>query len=247
MRWLAFFLAIVNVGFLGWHLWFRGGLGEEQQRAPVEAATSLDRLDDVNLDDFSKRVPDSLSTPGGRVVDAACFAVGPLAGEYSEGSVMGRVREWLKSRGGRVALRSGKYHELNYYWVYFPPVGTRDAAQDRVQELVANSFKDAIVIPEGNMKNAVSIGVYGLRTVLERDLTRLKTKGFEPEVQRVRRTGSSIWFTAHFSPGYEFPESRFSVAFEGLEAVDTQCPPLPEPSTDGAAAAVMPPATERGQ
>ena len=233
MRWLAFFLVMANVWFLGWQLWFRGGFEEEPLRAPVKAAASLDRLDDMILDDFSRRVPGPLGPPGGRIADAVCFAVGPLDGKYSEGSAMGRVREWLQSRGGRVALRSGKYHELGYYWVYFPPVGTRDAAQGRVRELVANSFRDAVVIPEGNMKNAVSIGVYGLRTVLERDLTRLKAKGFEPEVQRVRRTGRSIWFTAHFSPGYEFPESRFSVAFEGLEAVDTQCPPL---------AAVRPPA-----
>ena len=80
------------------------------------------------------------------------------------------------------------------------------------------------------MKNSVSIGVYGLRTILERDLTRLKAKGFEPEVQLVRKTGSSLWFTAHFPPGYEFPENRFKVAFDGLEAVDTRCPPPRAPT-----------------
>ncbi|MDE2824080.1 MAG: hypothetical protein OXK79_11325, partial [Chloroflexota bacterium] len=97
-------------------------------------------------------------------------------------------------------------------------------ARDRVQKLAASAFGEAVVIPEGNMKNAVSIGVYGLRTALERDLTRLKANGFDPEVQRVRRTGSSLWFTTHFPPGYEFPDKRFGVAFEGLEAIDIRCP-----------------------
>ena len=230
MRWLALFLFAVNVGFFSWHYWLPDPLADRPPPRSFDAAPSLDRLGEVDLEDFIKRVPLSLRTSGTQGSDAACFAVGPLLGDYSEGAVMGRVREWLQSRGGRVGLRAAKYHEISYYWVYLPPVGTRDAAQDRVRELTANAFGSAIVIPEGNMKNAVSIGVYGLRTALERDLTRLKTKGFEPEVHRVRRTGRSIWFTAQFPPGYEFPVKRFAVAFEGLEAVDTRCPPPREPS-----------------
>ena len=230
MRWFALLLVLANVGFFGWHFWLPVPLGDEPPPLSIDAAPSLDRLDEVNLDEFVRRTPVPMRTSGNRNAEAACFAVGPLAGEYSEGSVMGRVREWLKSRGGRVGLRTGKYHEISYYWVYLPPVGTRDAARERVRELGANAFGSAVVVPEGNMKNAVSIGVYGLRSALERDLSRLKAKGFEPEVQRVRRTGRSIWFTAQFPPGYEFPAKRFAVAFAGLEAVDTRCPPPQEPS-----------------
>jgi hypothetical protein len=240
MKWLAFLLVLVNVGFFAWNFWLPDPLGDKAPPLSIEAAPSLDRLGEVDLDEFIKRAPVSLRASGVGVSEASCFAVGPLTGDYSEGAILGRVREWLKSRGGRVGLRTGKYHEIRYYWVYLPPVGTRDAAHDRVQELTANAFGNAIVIPEGNMKNAVSIGVYGLRSALERDLTRLKAKGFEPEVQRVRRTGRSIWFTAQFPPGYEFPAKRFAVAFEGLEAVDTRCPPLREPSASVPSAALPP-------
>lgn len=240
MRWLASLLVLLNVGFFGWHFWLPDPLGDKPPPLEFEAAPSLDRLGEVDLDDFIKRSPLSLRTSGPRADEAACFAVGPLAGDYSEGAVMGRVREWLKSRGGRVGLRTGRFHEISYYWVYLSPAGTRDAAQERVRELTANAFGNAVVIPEGNMKNAVSIGVYGLRTALERDLTRLKTKGFEPAVQRVRRTGRSIWFTVRFPPGYEFPVKRFAVAFEGLEAVDTPCPPPREPSAGASEAGLSP-------
>ncbi|MCY4454208.1 MAG: hypothetical protein OXC01_19910 [Immundisolibacterales bacterium] len=230
MKWLAALLVIVNVGYFAWNHWLLDPLRTAPPTLPAEAAESIDRLEEVDLNNFAKREPASLGTSGGRAIEASCFAVGPLAGEYSEGSVMGRVREWLKSRGGRIGLRTGKYHELSYYWVYLPPAGTHDTAEERVRELAANAFGGAVVIPEGNMKNAVSIGVYGLRTALERDLTRLKAQGFEPEVQRVRRTGESLWFTANFPAGYEFPEKRFSVAFAGLEAVDTRCPPPRAPA-----------------
>ena len=230
MRWLAAFLVIVNVAFFVWNFWLPGPLGENPPPVPLDSATSLDRLEEVDLQQFIKRKPVTLGPSGGRAIEAACFAVGPLAGAYAEGSVMGRVREWLKSRGGRVGLRTGRYHELSYYWVYLPPAGTRDVAQDRVQKLAANAFGEAIVIPEGNMKNAVSIGVYGLRSALERDLTRLTANGFDPEVQRVRRTGSSLWFIVHFPPGYEFPDKRFRVAFDGLEVIDARCPPPRAPT-----------------
>lgn len=225
MKWLALLLLVVNAAVFGWHFWFRGepGEGEAALGAPVEAVPSLDRLEEVDLDAFDPRVPLSLG------VDGACFAVGPLTGDYSQGAAMGRVREWLNSRGGVAHVKRGEYHELVYYWVHFPPAGTRDAARDRAEELAASSFRGAVVIPEGNMKNAVSIGVYGLRTALERDLVRLKAKGFEPEVSRVRRRGGSLWFTAVYPAGYEFPDERFSGTFPGLEAVDTACPPPREP------------------
>lgn len=241
MRWLAFLLLVVNVGFLGWHVWLPHPLGEHPPPQPVESVPSLDRLDEVDLDNFVKRAPASLRASGARAAEASCFSIGPLTGEYSEGAVMGRVREWLESRGGRVGLRPGKYHEISYHWVYLPPAGTHDAALDRVRELTASSFGDSVVIPEGGRKNAVSIGVYGLRSALERDLTRLKAKGFEPEVDEVRRTGRAIWFTTQFPPGYEFPAKRFAVAFEGLEAVDMRCPPPPRGPSVSAPSTVMAP------
>ena len=240
MKGLAFLLVLVNVGFFAWHYWVSDPLLDKAAPLPVDATGSLDRLGEVDLEEFARRTPVSLGAPGARVAGASCFAVGPLTGEYSEGAALGRVREWLKSRGGRVGLRTGKYHEIRYHWVYLPPAGTRDAARDRVRELTANAFGNAVVIPEGNMKNAVSIGVYGLRSVRDRDLTRLEAKGFEPQVQEVLRTGRSIWLTARFPAGYEFPAKRFAVAFGGLEAVDTRCPPPRQPSV-GAPGTVPPP------
>ena len=244
MRWFAVLLLAINAGLFGWHFWLRGepGEGEAAPGSLVESAPSLERLEEVDLDDFDPRVPGALG------VEGACFAIGPLTGDYSQGAAMGRVREWLKGRGGVVHLRGAKYRELVYYWAYFPPAGTRDTAQDRVEELAANSFPNAAVIPEGSMKNAVSIRVYGLRTALERDLARLSAKGFDPQVQTVRRKGRSLWFTAAFPAGYEFPGRRFSVAFPGLEAIDTACPPPREPEAGrtGQPPAVLPESPSAG-
>ena len=237
MRLLAVLLLLANAAFFGWHFWLRGELGEAPAHLPVESAAALVRLDEVPLDDFPARVPVSLGAPRDQGFDGACFAVGPLNGDYSEGAAMGRVREWLKSRGGVIRLRRGNVHELVYYWLHLPPAGTRDAARDSAAELAANAFPGAGVIPEGNMKNAVSIGLYGLRAALERDLARLETRGFEPETHRVRRTGTSLWFVAGFPAGYEFPGKRFSVAFPGLEVLDTVCPAPREPSSGAPGAA----------
>ena len=242
MRWLAFLLVLANVGFFAWHYWLSDPRWGGVQPVPIDAAPSLDRLDEVDLAEFVERAPISLRASGAvRTAEGACFAVGPLTGKYSEGARMGRVREWLQSRGGNVGLRRGRYHEIRYHWLHLPPLGTRAAAEGRVRELTASAFGNAVVIPEGNMKNAVSIGVYGLRSVLERDLARLKHKGFEPRVEPVLRTGRSLWFTAEFPPGYEFPAKRFAAAFDdGPHVVDARCPPPPEPSI-GAPGTVPPP------
>ena len=240
MKRLAFLLVIANLGFFAWRYWLSDPPRGDVHPLPIDAAPSLDRLDEVDLTEFAKRTPVSSGAAGARAAAGACFAVGPMTGEYSEGAVMGRVREWLMSRGGNVDLRRSRNREVRYYWLHLPPIGTYAAAQDRVRELTASAFGNAVAIPNGNMKNAVTIGIYGLRSVLERDLARLKAKGFEPRVEPILRTGRSLWFTAEFPPGYEFPAKRFAVAFAGLEVVDDRCPPPPEPSI-GTPSMVPPP------
>ena len=230
MKRLAILLLFANIGFTVWHTWKPEKQVPEVPYTGFQAVASLDRLSDVDLDELTPRVPVSLRRSSGRTVDNACFAIGPMTGDYGDGTAMGRVREWLTSRGGEVGLRTDKHQEITYYWVYFPPTGTRDTARIRVKELAASAFTDALVISEGNMRNAVSVGIYGLRSLLERDLARLQTKGLEPEVRRVRRTGTAIWFTTQFPAEYEFPHRRFSVAFPGLEAVDSRCPEPPPPA-----------------
>ena len=64
MRWLAFLLVLLNVGFFGWHYWLPGPLRDQPRPLSFEAAPSLDRLGEVDLDDFVKRVPLPLRTSG---------------------------------------------------------------------------------------------------------------------------------------------------------------------------------------
>lgn len=225
MRQFAALLLVLNLGFLGFGLLSLEGVDE----APpgIEASEPLQRLEEAGASDFLPRVPVSLGGAGGGASGGACFAIGPFTESY-DGKSIGRVREWLESKRGVTRLRDGKYQELVYYWMHLPPFGTRASAQARADELAGDRFPNAVVVPHGHMKNAVSIRVYGLRTVLERDFARLKARGLEPEVEPVRRRGESLWFDARFPEGFEFPWRRFEVAFPGIEAIDTQCSHLPD-------------------
>ncbi len=220
MRQLAALLLVLNLGFLGFGLLSLEGIDEAPPE--VEGSDPLLRLEEMSASDFPRRVPVSLGGAGG-----ACFVFGPFTQSH-DGQSIGRVREWLQKRDGVTRLRDGKYQELVYHWMHFPPFGTRASAQARADELAGDQFPAAIVVPHGNMKNAVSIRVYGLRSALQQDFSRLKARGLEPEVTTVHRLGESLWFDARFPEGFEFPWRRFKVAFPGIEVVDTQCRHFPD-------------------
>ena len=58
----------------------------------------------------------------------------------------------------------------------------------------AKGFSDMHVIRRGNMKNAVSLGVYSRKAHLERRVATLRDAGFPAEVKERYRTRRASWF-----------------------------------------------------
>ena len=237
MKWIFVVMLLVNTGFGVWAF---------NREAPVEAAPNtaavlpghvnrlllLEELDEnplrerVSVNPTNDTQPttqlgvDSLgSGPSQHKPTELCFSVGPLASPED----VDRIGTWLASRGGVSTLREGERREISRYWLFFPPFQDRDTALARAQQLQDDQIDDIYVIHRGDKTNAISLGLYSQRESLERRLRVLRSKGYEPSIERRYETKRSSWFDVSFPPGITFSRAHFVSTFPGTEASEANC------------------------
>jgi hypothetical protein len=228
VKWLVLTLAVVNGVFFGWGL-HAGDISSESPDKALAPAAHVNRLlllTEVDVAElrtrgsFDREVRAASEVDqGGKTPAALCFSIGPV----QEGAEVENMRAWLEQRGGQASLRSGERRELALYWVFFPPLGSRDAARTRVAELTSKGIEDIFMIHRGDMANAVSLGVYSRKTSLERRLAELRKEGYDPEVTSRYRQKKATWYDVAFTPDFEFPGDRFTLTFPGAQAKTTAC------------------------
>ena len=66
------------------------------------------------------------------------------------------------------------------YWVYYPPLPSKTAADDKLTELAELGGRDlAVVRPAGQWQNAVSLGLYAKQAIADARVAELHKKGVQ--------------------------------------------------------------------
>ncbi|WP_349572578.1 SPOR domain-containing protein [Azotobacter salinestris] len=78
------------------------------------------------------------------------------------------------------------------YWVYLPPLASRQASLQQVRELQAKKI-DSYVIAQGDLINAVSLGVFSRAESAEAAVQRFRVAGYEPVVRELPRVRQDYW------------------------------------------------------
>jgi len=192
-----------------------GELGESRLRernATGETVAAADTGQPASVDDTG--ASDSRTVPG-----TVCLSVVPLAN--TEG--VERVGNWLGVLGMAPALRHSERREISRFWVFFPPMPTRAAALEWVQEMAADHVEDIYAIPGGDMANAISQGLYSHKSSLDRRLAGIVAKGYEPSTTLRYESKTVSWYDLEFEEGEEYPYAAFLTAFPDLEASEVSC------------------------
>jgi len=79
------------------------------------------------------------------------------------------------------------------YWVLMPPLATRNEARAMVEKLKAAGVKDLWLVPKGDMRNAISLGLYSRKDAAYSHAENLRGKGFEVEVKPKQEEVSRYW------------------------------------------------------
>ena len=102
-----------------------------------------------------------------------------------------------------------------FFWVYLEPT-TEAAANQYIDDLENRGFTDYLLIRRGNLKNAISLGLFRSQDSVNRRLAELSEKGYKPVVVPRFETTDQYWLSAQLAAEHsdtlELPESLLEEA-----------------------------------
>ena len=222
MRWVVYTLLAVNLGLLSWNLHTHGATGPvapaaAPARQQPQARAELPLLSELGKDGVRARPDAALVAPGSTArapgqnsapasgtaeADAhsappdltqpgatACYTLGPL----DAGAPVEDMRVWLDAKGASVDVHIDERREVTLHWVFFPPRASRAEALAEVARMRAQGIEDIVVVPKGDMANAISLGVFSRTEGRDRRLQQLSKKGHHPSTAPRYRAKVATW------------------------------------------------------
>jgi len=192
MRWLFLFLLVLNLFYYVWH----------QQQAPLRAKeiAPLSLHQEVRRDIRLLSESDGAQRRRERSVDEpaeaaeVCMYLGGFDQEESAKLVAQRLITLdIQSRVQVVDAPAG----LDY-WVYLPPLASRQASLRQLKELQARKI-DSYIITQGDLSNGISLGMFPRNESAESVIQRLREVGYEPQMRELPRAHRNFW--VRIAPG----------------------------------------------
>jgi hypothetical protein len=147
-----------------------------------------------------------------------CLTLGPL----DNTAPLTEIQAWLEQRGAIVDIRTDERREVALYWIYFPPFTSRREAVAQVERMREEGISDVIVVPKGDMENAVSLGVFSRTETRDRRLRELNAKGYQPSISPRYRTTLATWMDVS-APEDAIRDDAVRARWPDLELVRKPC------------------------
>ena len=253
MKWLIYFLVVVNVAFFVWQ--YRRG-GEPTTTPAAGDLASGPRLllrGEASEHSLYPRnplsPPPSESRPGAQAAaaktdepeapvaksvsarsDSPKAVAGGLAqtcltmGPFSADQAAEDLIVWLKGNGGEVTSRWSEQQTPNRYWVYLPPLETVEQARVVLRRLKDDGLQDYVRVMRGPMRNAISLGLFSQRGSADRRLVELRAKGYDPELDIRYKSERVRWLDVAFAGEGRFSEATFRSEFPSVSWTPAHCP-----------------------
>lgn len=203
MRWFFLFLLVLNVFYFVWH----------QQQTPLRAKEiaplALYRSEQKNIRLLSEspesapKRPAAPQSQAGAPQAGACLYFGPFYDESRAKALEQRLTS-LDIQASRQKVDSGAGTD---YWVYLPPLASRQASVLQLRELQARKI-DSYIITEGDLADGISLGFFQSRDSAGAVVEKLKGAGYDAQVREMARNQHDFWIQIS-------PESR-RLADDGL-------------------------------
>ena len=101
------------------------------------------------------------------------------AGGFDGRRIVAEAARWLQSHGAEVLeVRHEQRRVTDGYRVYLPPLQTRDEAVAKLREIRNAGVRDVAVIPDGDLANGISFGIYRKAENMNRRVAALDRLGY---------------------------------------------------------------------
>jgi cell division septation protein DedD len=176
-------LLVLNLFYYVWH----------QQQAPLRAkevaplALQQEGKRDIRLlsesDQQARHESAAVAAP-----EAVCLFLGGFEQESAAAAVAQRLISLdIRSRVQSIDAAAGVD-----YWVFLPPMASRQASLRQLKELQARKI-DSYIITQGDLANGISLGIFPRSDSAESVMQRLRDAGYEPSLRELSRAHRSYW------------------------------------------------------
>ena len=224
MRWMFLWLVVLNLFYYVWH----------QQRAPLRV-TEIAPLDmvqdsrrDIRLLSESNNEPVRRASETVPSVEAVCLFLGSFEVMADASAVEQRLLSLdIESRVQSMDAAAGVD-----FWVYLPPLASRQASLRQLRELQARKI-DSYIITQGDLANGISLGIFARSDSAQSVMQRLREAGYEPSLRELTRAHRSFWVRIAPQSRRLADDSllqRLALDFKGLEQQLMPCEGVASPS-----------------
>lgn len=188
MRWILLLLLLLNAFYYVWH----------QQQAPLRAkevapadAYQAARRDIRLLSEAGASSPRSqAAAPVAEASPEAAVCL--FLGSFEEEARAKVVEQRLLSLDIQADVRSVDAAAGVEYWVYLPPLASRQASLRQLRELQARRI-DSYIITQGELANGISLGIFPRNDSANSVMQRLRDVGYEPQIRELPRAHRNFW------------------------------------------------------
>jgi cell division septation protein DedD len=222
MRWMFLWLVVLNLFYYVWH----------QQQAPLRVT----EIAPLNMAQNSKRdirllsessVPPRREAAEVQPVEAVCLFLGSFELMADASAVEQRLLSLdIQSRVQSMDAAAGVD-----YWVYLPPLASRQASLRQLRELQARKI-DSYIITQGDLANGISLGIFPRSDSAQSVMQRLRDAGYEPSLRELTRAHRSFWVRISPQSRRLADDSllqRLAFDFKGLERQLMPCEGVASP------------------
>ena len=231
MRLLFFILLLVNGVFFA-YAWFGPGaqangdaqiLGRQLNREKIrllvgDQAGALTRKPEppkAAVTAAPAPAAAAATAPAAATVSAVCLEWGAL-----NGADAARAEQALEPLALGAKLTQRRQEDVAGFWVYVPPLASRQAATQKAAEFKRLGVDDYFVVPDDpKWRNAVSLGVFKTEEAAKARLAALRAKGVRSAIISARETqaGRTYFQVRDASPAVAAKLNELKQGFTGTE------------------------------
>ena len=161
--------------------------GQESATGAQDAAPEFPGVANEGQAPATPASPDAAAAeevPAGSEPASTPSAFCARAGGFDGRGDVAEAARWLQSHGAEVLeVRHEERRVTDGYRVYLPPLQTRDEAVAKLREIRNSGVRDVVVIPDGDLANGISFGIYRKAENMNRRVAALVRLGYEVRAQ----------------------------------------------------------------
>ena len=195
---------------------------------PIELNPNTEKMIDTLLTDTSISQMENRSetfenreesSPHYSAAIPVCYTYGPIPNQKE--SIL--LSEWLDERGISYNKRQTDEQGKQLFWVYLAPRESRAAAEAALKDLKQKGVKDLRLIREGDLLNAISLGLFSSQASVNRRLNEIKAKGYQSVAVPYSGGNKIHWFDVSVVKNSDYINDLFTGFPARYNALPVDC------------------------